>query len=225
MMLEHLEYLLPDLIERNHVVDLMHFLCVKPEVKINFALLLQGQQGTGKTAIGVLLRRIIGSNNVAEPSSDELKERWTKWQEGASLFTLLVACSNGDIQAKKLLDEMDDLDVYGHLTAKKVVMLVRLYFPNLSRIHQFLFAAERQLNQQVWNLSTGEAPKLEFLLVASGKVGHMLRLMEQEMVANQSSLLRGKVFLRSYKSATSSEIEDVPPPPDGPPLAGMRPEK
>jgi hypothetical protein len=101
--LGHLEYLLPDPVERHHVVDLMHFLCVKPEVKINFALLLQGQQGTGKTAIGVLLRRIIGSKNVAEPSSDELKERWTKWQEGASLAVVEELMMNGRLEmANKL---------------------------------------------------------------------------------------------------------------------------
>jgi hypothetical protein len=55
------------------------------------------------------------------------------------------------------LAHMDDLDVYGHLTAKKMMMLVRLYFPKLSRILQFLFAAERDLNQRTWSLSLGDA--------------------------------------------------------------------
>lgn len=147
---------------------------------------------------------------------NEVGERNTR------LFKLLVASTHGDLRAKQELDSFDELAAYGHLTAKKMVMLVRLYFPKLSRIHQHLFAAERQLNQHMWELSTGDIPSLETLIEASGKVGHMLRLMEQEMVNNQDILLGAGSLLRRYRSVTNEEIEDVPPPPDGPPLANMK---
>lgn len=81
----HMELMFPDPVERRHVMDFMHFVCVKPETKLQFALLIQGAQGTGKTALGMLMKRIIGAVNVVEPSQDELRERWSKWQEGASL--------------------------------------------------------------------------------------------------------------------------------------------
>jgi len=143
-------------------------------------------------------------------------------ERNTRLFKILVAATHGDIEAKTNLDTMDELAAYGHLTAKKMVMLVRLYFPKLSRIHQFLFFAERQLGERMWELSTGEPPSLEALIEASGRVGHMLRLMEQEMVVNRDALLQATNFPRPYKSATLQEIENVPPPPDGPPLASMR---
>ncbi|MCR4268434.1 hypothetical protein [Nitratireductor sp. ZSWI3] len=147
---------------------------------------------------------------------NEVAERNTR------LFKLLVASTHGDLGAKQELDSLDELAAYGHLTAKKMVMLVRLYFPKLSRIHQHLFAAERQLSQHMWELSTGDIPSLETLIEASGNVGHMLRLMEQEMVNNQGILLGASSLLRRYRSVTKEEIEGVPPPPDGPPLANMK---
>lgn len=103
LLLRHLEYLLPDDIERQHIIDFMHFVCVRTEVKVRFAPLLQGEQGTGKTALGELLKRIIGQRNVAEPSPDELKARWTKWQEGASLALVEELMTNGRLElANKL---------------------------------------------------------------------------------------------------------------------------
>jgi hypothetical protein len=103
VMEDHLEYLFPDATERGHVLDFMHFVCVRPDVKVMFAPLIQGAQGTGKTALGVLLKRIIGAANVSEPSPDELKERWTKWQEGASLAIVEELMTNGRLElANKL---------------------------------------------------------------------------------------------------------------------------
>ncbi|AUJ64194.1 hypothetical protein B9057_07710 [Aestuarium zhoushanense] len=103
VMEEHLEYLFPDPVERGYVLDFMHFVCCRPEVKVMFSPLIQGQQGTGKTALGVLLKRIIGAANVAEPSPDELRERWTKWQEGASLAIVEELMTNGRLElANKL---------------------------------------------------------------------------------------------------------------------------
>lgn len=103
IMEEHMEYLFPDVVERAYVMDFMHFVCCKPEVKLMFVPLIQGQQGTGKTALGILLKRIIGAANVAEPSPDELRERWTKWQEGASLAIVEELMTNGRLElANKL---------------------------------------------------------------------------------------------------------------------------
>lgn len=144
---------------------------------------------------------------------NEVAERNTR------LFKLLAAVVEGDIGAKKHLEGLDDLEVYGHLTAKKMVMLVRLYFPKLTRIHQFLFSAERELSQKVWSLSMNEPIALEELLEASGRVGHMLRLMEQEMVGNQGVLLKTTIIPRFYSQASEAEVLDVPLPPPGPPLA------
>lgn len=147
---------------------------------------------------------------------NEVAERNTR------LFKLLVASVHGDIEAKKQLDDMDELAAYGHLTAKKMIMIVRLYFPRLSRIHQFLFAAERQLSELMWELSAGNPPTLAALIESSGRVGHILRLMEQEMVTNQRKLLQSTLFPRRYRAVSKKKIMNVPPPPNAPPLANMR---
>jgi len=99
-----------------------------------------------------------------------------------------------------------------------MVMLVRLYFPKLTQIHQLLFSAQRELSQKIWSLSMNEPIALEELLGASGCVGHMLRLMEQEMVGNQRVLLKTTTIPRFYQQVGEAEVLDVPPPP-GPPLA------
>lgn len=83
--LEHMDYLVPDERERDAVLDYLAHLVQRPEVKIHFALVIRGEQGTGKSAIGELMLRIIGASNVTKPSNDELLEKWTGWQEGAQL--------------------------------------------------------------------------------------------------------------------------------------------
>ncbi len=52
---------------------------------MHFALLIRGEQGSGKSAIGELMRRIIGDRNVVKPSNDEVTGRFTAWLEGAQL--------------------------------------------------------------------------------------------------------------------------------------------
>lgn len=46
--------------------------------------------------------------------------------------------------------------------------------------------------------------------------------MEQEMVDNQARLLKSNTFPRRYRAASLRDTENVPPPPEGPPLASMR---
>jgi hypothetical protein len=144
---------------------------------------------------------------------NEVGERNTR------LFKLLMAIAEGDIQAKNHLNSIDDLEVYGHPTAKRMVMLVQLYFPKLTRIHQKLFAAERELSGRVWSLHMGEAVNAADIVESSGRVAHMLRLMEQEMVENQEALLQSSVLPMRYRAVSEREISSIPPPPVGPPLS------
>lgn len=95
---EHLERLLPDETERGYLLDYLHYLVVRPEVKIRFALLLQGLQGTGKSAIGALLRRTIGDRNVSLPSNHEVNSNWTAWQEGAQLAIIEELMTSGRME-------------------------------------------------------------------------------------------------------------------------------
>ncbi|MDT3684753.1 MAG: bifunctional DNA primase/polymerase [Pseudorhodoplanes sp.] len=86
--LDHMAYLFPDEGDRNHVLDYLALLVQRPAEKIHFALLIRGAQGTGKSWIGRLMERIVGSRNVVRPSNDEVTSRWTSWMEGAQLAVI-----------------------------------------------------------------------------------------------------------------------------------------
>ncbi|MFN7109677.1 MAG: DUF5906 domain-containing protein [Brevundimonas sp.] len=86
--LDHMAYLFPDEAERAHVLDYLALLVQRPADKIHFALLVRGMQGTGKSWIGNLMERIVGSRNTVRPSNDEVTSRWTAWMEGAQLAVI-----------------------------------------------------------------------------------------------------------------------------------------
>lgn len=81
--LQHMAYLFSDEAERDHAIDYLALLVRKPAVKINFAMLVKGVQGTGKSALGTLIARMIGEGNVARPTNSVVVEKYTDWQVGA----------------------------------------------------------------------------------------------------------------------------------------------
>lgn len=83
---DHLAYLLPDAMERDHLLDFLAFNVQCPGEKVLYApLLYSATEGVGKSAIGLLMSRIIGSRNVVRPSTEEVSRSYTVWQEGAQL--------------------------------------------------------------------------------------------------------------------------------------------
>lgn len=101
--LEHVEYLVPDECERRAVLDYLAHLVQRPEQKIHFALVIRGEQGTGKSAVGELMSRIIGKSNVTRPSNDELLDKWTGWQEGAQLAVIEELMTLGKLEVTNRL--------------------------------------------------------------------------------------------------------------------------
>jgi hypothetical protein len=97
-------------------------------------------------------------------------------------------------------------------------MYIRLYFPKLSRIHQMLFAAQREMNNLLFAFHTEKPPNLEELATTGGKVAHFLRLMEAEIVNNRDALIGDRMLPRRFKESTADEIDAVIPRPAGPPF-------
>lgn len=137
-------------------------------------------------------------------------------ENNARFFKLIALCLAGDQSARQQIAATDDLELYGHRLAKRIVMLIRLYFPRLSWIHQRLFAAQRNLNDLIFQLHSETPAELDGVIEASGRVGHFLRLMEQEVIRNRDFLLRDCSWVHRYKRTTQAEIETEIPPPDGP---------
>jgi hypothetical protein len=86
--LVHMAYLFPDEKDRDHVLDYLALLVQRPADKIHFALLIRGAQGTGKSWIGRLMEKIVGSRNTVRPSNEEVVSHWTAWMEGAQLAVI-----------------------------------------------------------------------------------------------------------------------------------------
>ncbi len=137
-------------------------------------------------------------------------------EQNAIQFKLFYRFLRGDKDVAKNIAEIDDIDLYGHRRGKKIIMYIRLYFPKLSRIHEMLFSAERELNILKFHSSSDAPPTVEELINASGRVGHFIRLIEQEIISNRDSLLGAGVFPKKYRETTEAEIEDEIPRPSGP---------
>jgi hypothetical protein len=137
-------------------------------------------------------------------------------EDNTRFFKLIYLSLEGSPDARHEIGSIDDLDLYGHSTAKRMIMYIRLYFPRLSRIHQLLFAAQRDLNQFVFQLHSETPPDLVNVVNASGRVGHFLRLMEEEIISNRDHLLGDYFIPRLYRDTTQDAIKAEIPPPDGP---------
>lgn len=137
-------------------------------------------------------------------------------EHNSRLFKEFALALNGDAEARGRINALDEIDLYGHGRAKKMIMLVRLYFPRLARIHMALFTAERALNEVRFQAGTARPPDKQKLVEASGEVAKFVMLMEQEMVRNRDLLLGQQLLVRRYRETTQGEIKALRPPPDVP---------
>lgn len=108
-------------------------------------------------------------------------------------------------------------DLYGLNHNKRIIMLIRLYFPQLSFLHQQLFHAQRDLNKLFYSIFEGAPAPFEEFLRASGVLGHYLRLLEDEIIKNRKSLTHDYWFFHRYKNTNSQDLEYIHNPPPGSP--------
>jgi hypothetical protein len=137
-------------------------------------------------------------------------------EDNARFFKLIYLTLQGVPSARQQMAAIDDLELYGAVTAKKIIMYIRLYFLPLARIHQMLFNAQHKLNALMFELHSDKPPDLQAVKNASGQVGHFLRLMEEEIIDNRDHLLEDHFFPRRYRYTTRAAIESPEPHPEGP---------
>ena len=77
--LAHVERLIPDAAERNHMLDAFAFKAQNPGIKINHALLFGGIQGAGKDSMIAPLLYAIGGETKANCTSVETSELTQPW--------------------------------------------------------------------------------------------------------------------------------------------------
>ncbi len=100
--LKHMNYLIPDRKARNHVLDFMAHIVQRPGDKINHAILLQGEQGTGKSFLCAALELILGQHNVAVVDTTELHSSFTGWIKDVQLVVVeeMMAFKRQDLMNK-----------------------------------------------------------------------------------------------------------------------------
>jgi hypothetical protein len=99
---------------------------------------------------------------------------------------------------------------HAHDLHKRIVMLVRLYFPKLSEAHQAVFRHNSTVNMLIYEAETGAPLSEERLLVLSGAYRDAVVAMEQELIQNRRVLVRDHLFPVRYKREA---IRTTLPPP------------
>lgn len=79
---KHFEFSFPNERERNLILDFLSYTVQFPTEKINWAVLVQGVDGGGKSWFASLMAAVLGGENVGMISAAQLKETYTKWAEG-----------------------------------------------------------------------------------------------------------------------------------------------
>jgi hypothetical protein len=91
----HVAFMIEDKAEQTLLIDYLAWIIQKPGQKINWALLIQGAQGVGKSYFAVVMQNLLGlmTRNV-EPMA--LSGRFTAWAHGALLAVIEEIRISGD---------------------------------------------------------------------------------------------------------------------------------
>lgn len=88
--------LFPDDKERTYVMDWLAHIIQHPTKRINYSLLIRGAHGSGKSTLGVLMREMLGPQNVGYVSNSVMNGRFTDWAEGDILKIVEEVYDKGD---------------------------------------------------------------------------------------------------------------------------------
>lgn len=86
-MLSHLNMLVPDKREQTIVLDWLTYVYQNPGKRINWALFIQGAQGTGKSYFSSMMGYLLGANSKTLEAS-AIAERFTSWAHGSRMTTI-----------------------------------------------------------------------------------------------------------------------------------------
>lgn len=104
--LEHCEYIIPDPIERGYLLDYLAYCVQNPGMKVHWAMLLQGVQGTGKSFFGTVMKLILGEHNVKSPSNEDMHDKYTDWQKNCQFIIVEELMARGRLELMNKLKPM-----------------------------------------------------------------------------------------------------------------------
>lgn len=85
MVKKHIAHLLPDPVEQQLVINYLAHNVQFPGVKIQWAMMLQGVQGDGKSFFAEMMQRVMGQSNCSIVSAEVLDDKYTAWSEGTCM--------------------------------------------------------------------------------------------------------------------------------------------
>ncbi|QDP53488.1 MAG: putative primase [Prokaryotic dsDNA virus sp.] len=104
--LEHMDYMFEDERERNLVLDYMAWCVQNPAEKPNFAMVIKGKQGTGKSFIGQVLERIFGPHNTGRPMNASIQSQFNGWARNVKLVVIEELMVRGRVDLMNHLKPM-----------------------------------------------------------------------------------------------------------------------
>jgi len=126
---EHLEWLIPNVRDRETFSDWLAWCYQRPGEKITWAPILYGPPGTGKTTVFNALSKCIGKAQVSEPTQAELEDKFNDWCFGKLLVKI---------------EELMSGDKY-HV-AEKLKPIVANESVSIRRMHQTGFRVDNYAN-------------------------------------------------------------------------------
>ncbi len=101
--LDHVKYLFPDGEEASILLDYLAFQVRHPGEKVHWAVLLEGDQGNGKSYFRHVMQLVLGPHNVTMVHNDQLHETFTQWQRNTQLIVV------EEMMAKQRMELMNKL--------------------------------------------------------------------------------------------------------------------
>ena len=85
---KHIAHLLPDPEEQALFTDWLAFIVQNPGKLVNWAMVLQGTEGDGKSFFGFLLREVMGVSNVRMVNANILEGNFNGWSQGQCVIVI-----------------------------------------------------------------------------------------------------------------------------------------
>jgi hypothetical protein len=162
--------------------------------------------------VAVLTQWVLGRRALTELLTKKLEELYLVLNEISAhnlkrveeAFPLATATPFNKRKISGGSVERQGLDLH-----KKVVMLVRLYFPKLATAHQAVLRHNSEVNMLIYEAESGPPLSDAHLLELSGAYRDALVAMEEELIENRRILVQDHILPGRYKHAV---IRPTPPP-------------
>lgn len=83
--LDHVEFLFANERDRTILLDAIAFLVQNPGKRLNWAIMMQGVEGDGKSFFAGLLAAMLGPDNVNNIRAESAEEKYNAWSEGTQV--------------------------------------------------------------------------------------------------------------------------------------------